>query len=54
MNTKMHEKDYGLKIEDPTAWMRLEDVAGVLLSLLELPKQMEISEITINRKGRRL
>lgn len=54
MNTKMHEKDYGLKIEDAGAWMRPEDVAGVLLYLLKLPKQMEISEITINRKGRRL
>lgn len=54
MNTQMHEKDYGLKIEDPSAWMPPEDVAGLLLHLLELPKQMEISEITINRKGRRL
>lgn len=54
MNTSMHEKDYGLKIEDPSVWMRPEDVAGVLVYLLELPKQMEVSEITINRKGRRL
>lgn len=54
MNTKMHEKDYGQKIEDPSAWMNPEDVARVLLYLLELPKQMEVSEITINRKGRRL
>jgi NAD(P)-dependent dehydrogenase (short-subunit alcohol dehydrogenase family) len=54
MNTRLHEKDYGLKIEDPSVWMRPEDVAEVLLYLLELPKQMEISEITINRKGRRL
>ena len=54
MNTTMHEKDYGQKIEDPSAWMRPEDVANLLLHLLELPKQMEISEITINRKGRRL
>lgn len=54
MNTKMHEKDYGLKIDDPSAWMNPEDVGGLLLHLLELPKQMEISEITINRKGRRL
>lgn len=54
MNTRMHEKDYGYKIEDPSIWMRPEDVAGILLYLLELPKQIEISEITINRKGRRL
>jgi 3-oxoacyl-[acyl-carrier protein] reductase len=54
MDTKMHEKDYGVKIEDPSVWMRPEDVAGILLYLLELPKQVEVSEITINRKGRRL
>jgi len=54
MNTKMHEKDYGQKIEDPEIWMRPEDIAEVLLYLLELPKQIEVSEITINRKGRRL
>lgn len=54
MNTQMHEKDYGLKIEDPSIWMDPADVAGLMLHLLQLPKQMEISEITINRKGRRL
>ena len=54
MNTKMHEKDYGLKIDDPAAWMNPADVASIILSLLKLPKQIEISEITINRKGRRL
>jgi len=54
MNTKMHEKDYGKKLEDPSAWMNPADVAEILLYLLNLPKQIEISEITINRKGRRL
>ena len=54
MNTKMHEKDYGVKIEDPNAWMNPADIAGIILYLLNLPKQIEISEITINRKGRRL
>ena len=54
MNTKMHEKDYGLKVEDPDAWMNPADIADVVLYLLNLPKQIEISEITINRKGRRL
>jgi len=53
MNTKMHWKDYGAKIENPDEWMKPEDVAGILLYLLELPKQIEISDITINRKGRR-
>lgn len=54
MNTQMHEKDYGKKIEDPTVWMNPSDVANIILYLLKLPKQIEISEITINRKGRRL
>ena len=54
MNTKMHEKDYGAKIEDPSIWMKPDDIAGIVLYLLNLPKQIEISEITINRKGRRL
>jgi len=54
MNTQMHEKDYGKKIEDPTEWMNPNDVADIVLYLLKLPKQIEITEITINRKGRRL
>ncbi|MBS3923189.1 MAG: SDR family oxidoreductase [Nitrosarchaeum sp.] len=54
MNTQMHEKDYGKKIEDPTEWMDPNDVAGIVLYLLKLPKQIEITEITINRKARRL
>jgi len=54
MNTKMHEKDYGLKIDDPKEWMNPSDIADIILYLLKLPKQVEISEITINRKGRRL
>jgi len=54
MNTKMHEKDYGIKIEDPAIWMNPSDIADIIIYLLNLPKQIEISEITINRKGRRL
>lgn len=54
MNTKMHEKDYGIKIEDPNIWMNPSDIADIVIYLLNLPKQIEISEITINRKGRRL
>ncbi|MCM2339404.1 MAG: SDR family oxidoreductase [Burkholderiales bacterium] len=54
MNTQMHEKDYGKKIEDPTEWMDTKDVAGIVFYLLRLPKQVEITEITISRKGRRL
>jgi NAD(P)-dependent dehydrogenase (short-subunit alcohol dehydrogenase family) len=54
MNTKMHEKDYGFKIEDPAEWMKSDDVAGIVLYLLKLPKQIEVTEITINRKRGRL
>jgi len=54
MNTNMHKKDYGFEIEDPSEWMQPKDVAGALLSFLELPKQVEISEVTINRKNGRL
>ena len=54
MNTKLHEKDYGLKIDNPEEWMNPLDVADIILYLLKLPKQIEITEITINRKKRRL
>jgi len=54
MNTKLHEKDYGKKIEDPAEWMDPKDVAGIVLYILKLPKQVEITEITISRKKRRL
>ena len=53
MNTQMHKKDYGAEIQDPNAWMKTEDIADIMLYLLKLPKQIEISDITINRKGRR-
>ncbi len=54
MNTRMHEKDYGLKIDNPEEWMDPIDVADIILYLLKLPKQIEITEITISRKKRRL
>ncbi len=54
MDTKMHEKDYGIKIEDHNAWMNPDEVAKIMMDLLKVPKNIEISEITINRKGRRL
>jgi len=54
MNTNMHKKDYGLEIENPSEWMKPSDVAKILLYLIELPKQIEISDITINRKNGRM
>ena len=50
MNTRMHEKYTGKKIENPSEWMQPEDIAEIMLYILNLPKQIEISEIAINRK----
>ncbi len=49
----MHEKVTGKTINDPENWMRVEDIAICLAQTLELPKNMEISEIVVNRKARR-
>ena len=50
MNTQMHEKYTGKKIENPNEWMKPEDIADIMLYTLKLPKQIEVSEIVINRK----
>ena len=52
-NSKMHEKVTGKPIADPENWMSVEDIAKCISQILELPKNMEISEIIINRKARR-
>lgn len=49
-NTRLHEKATGKAIENPDEWMRVEDVALALKQTLDLPKNMEVSEIVINRK----
>ena len=51
MNTRMHEKYTGNKIENPDAWMNPRDIADIMLYSLKIPKKVEISEITINRKN---
>ncbi len=51
--SRMHEKDYGNVMTDHENWMKPSDLAEILLYLVNLPKGIEISEITINRKGRR-
>jgi NAD(P)-dependent dehydrogenase (short-subunit alcohol dehydrogenase family) len=53
-NSKMHEKVTGKPIADPENWMRPEDIAALLLQILDQPKNMEISEIIVNRKSRPL
>ena len=50
--TKLFEKATGNdNTADGTEWMRAEDVALCLKQLLDLPKNMEVSEIVINRKA---
>ncbi len=51
MNTKMHTKWTGKEIGHPEEWMKPEDIADIMLYILNLPKKIEISEITINRKN---
>jgi 3-oxoacyl-[acyl-carrier protein] reductase len=50
MATRFHEKYNGTKIENPDEWMKPCDIAELMLYLLKLPKQVEVSEILINRK----
>lgn len=50
MNTRMHEKYTGKKIENPDEWMNPKDIASIMLYTLTLPKKIEVSDITINRK----
>ncbi|MGB4966954.1 MAG: SDR family oxidoreductase [Candidatus Saccharimonadales bacterium] len=40
----------GQPVADPENWMKPEDVAQCVKQLVELPKNMEVSEIVINRK----
>jgi short-subunit dehydrogenase len=40
----------GQEIPDPQNWMSTQDVAKALKQTLDLPKNMEVSEIIINRK----
>ena len=50
MNTHMHEKYNGSKIENPKEWIDPKDMAKFIVQILYLPKSMEISEVSINRK----
>ena len=53
MNTKMHFKYNGDVITDPKEWIDPEDMAQVMLFTLQVPKNVEISEIAVNRKRRK-
>lgn len=51
MNTRFHTKYNGKEIEHPDEWMDPKDIADIMLYILRLPKNIEISDITINRKN---
>ena len=51
MNTRIFAKYTGKEIEHPEEWMDPKEIAKLMFSLLSLPKQIEISDITINRKN---
>ena len=50
--TKLFEKATGVdNTEDGSQWMDVKDVAGFIKQILELPKNMEVSEVIVNRKS---
>lgn len=51
MNTNIFSK-YSESFKDMAKnWMNTDEVANIMLYILNLPKQIEISEITISRKN---
>lgn len=48
--SRIFEKATNQKVELGDEWMEPKDLAKLMLQLLELPKNMEVSEIVINRK----
>jgi NADP-dependent 3-hydroxy acid dehydrogenase YdfG len=49
--SRIFQKATGAENQDFTHWMDPKDVALCLKQILDLPKNMEVSEIIINRKG---
>ena len=52
-NSNLHQKVTGKSIIDPQNWMDPTEIAKYLLQILDLPKNMEVSEVILNRKNRR-
>jgi 3alpha(or 20beta)-hydroxysteroid dehydrogenase len=48
--SKIFEKATGKEMDFGKGWMEPDDLARLLLDLLALPKNMEVSEIVVNRK----
>jgi len=40
MNTRMHEKCTGNKLENPDEWMNPKDIADIMLYIIKLPKKL--------------
>lgn len=50
--SKLFEKATGeSNITNEGEWMRPEDVAMFIKQILDLPKNMEVSEVIVNRKA---
>lgn len=45
------KKVHGQDLPDPENWMNPEDIAVFMKQILDLPKNMEVSEIVINRRS---
>lgn len=50
-DSKIFEKATGKTNKDFTHWMKSEDVARFINQILDLPQNMEVSEVIINRKA---
>ena len=49
--SKIFEKATGEKLQDFSQWMKPENLAKFMKQILDLPKNMEVSEVIINRKA---
>ncbi len=49
--SKIFEKATGEKLQDLSNWMKPEDLARFMKQILDLPKNMEVSEVIVNRKA---
>jgi len=49
-NSDIAKKVTGKEIPDPENWMKPSDIATFIKQILDLPKNMEVTEIIINRK----
>ncbi len=51
MDTGLFEKAINKKVSGQENWMKTEDMAIFIKQILDLPKNMEVSEVMINRKS---